>query len=86
MSDELKPCPFCGGAVIRDRTSNEYRSEISCETCDLLLWWANEDWNHRAETPESRALKCAKDWLSNRVESWTSKALARIEAIEKGDA
>lgn len=48
----LKPCPFCGGEVVRDYVSDEYHREISCAHCGIAMWMSDEDWNTRALPPE----------------------------------
>lgn len=59
MTDELKPCPFCGGEAVNNFDGECY--EISCELCfSGTDWFEIEDvaisaWNRRAE-PENKPL------------------------------
>ena len=54
MSEELKPCPLCGGEIITIET-HPGRGEIYCVSCDLVLGGDNamtpdeltEKWNTR---------------------------------------
>jgi hypothetical protein len=44
----LAACPFCGGAVIRDRVIDEFHSDIVCGGCDECFRMSDEAWNRRA--------------------------------------
>jgi len=60
MSEELKPCPFCGGEAILKRYVNGFNvwSEIMCDRCgvrqdSIVVGYYNDDeaaeaWNRRA--------------------------------------
>ena len=55
MSEELKPCPFCGGSASIDRMGNSRVSmQISCDNCGCHFEsgeiWIDEysHWNKRA--------------------------------------
>lgn len=59
-TDELKPCPFCGGYAHLDKAYSYYRDiVIYCEGCDTVFTLDDCDattedvvnaWNRRAET------------------------------------
>lgn len=61
MTDELKPCPFCGGKASIDRGSNGTLKGIACQECFLVMeaanvypkWHTLDDliarWNARAD-------------------------------------
>jgi Lar family restriction alleviation protein len=60
MSDELKPCPFCGGeAYLRDDVSHSTAYFIGCATMDCFgeIHWGQtmaetvRGWNTRAPDP-----------------------------------
>lgn len=94
MSDELKGCPWCDEAPATQSITREVR-------CFQHTQWMSLDaWNTRAETNAERALKEAKDTISEimhdcvdgfgaeaaRDAIWerSEKTLARIAAIEEG--
>lgn len=54
LSEELKPCPFCGGKAQIERYGNNRQSmQIRCEDCGCFLetgeTWIDENchWNKR---------------------------------------
>lgn len=62
MSEELKPCPFCGGEVNMKIATQTLNANICCKKCDvimkknykgskqleeLLMQLITEDWNRR---------------------------------------
>lgn len=61
MSDELKPCPFCGGSEIYAEEYEHHpgamRWRVFCAGCMAgvdtgtrqSMWQAVQDWNRRAE-------------------------------------
>lgn len=59
MSEELKPCPFCGGeAEIGQRGDRRQSTIYACTECGCRLetgeeWGFGRNWNTRAETPQS---------------------------------
>ena len=58
MSEKLKPCPFCGGTLIRgtgyQMESMEHLTRYICSNCDASTGWHNSTeaarraWNKRA--------------------------------------
>ena len=71
MSDELKPCPFCGGHAFlhvydmrRTEDPNDYWASISCDnpecTMNPALTIAQADENAAIEAWNTRALCGAK--------------------------
>lgn len=65
MSELLKPCPFCGGEAIRDKTpkydektfspNGEYYHSFTCINCGMMIedfdtrQQATDAWNKRTE-------------------------------------
>ena len=63
MSD-LKPCPFCGGEVVREATGVGQITEVSCGECGRCLQISDEEWNRRPIEDALRAeLVLAKEAL-----------------------
>ena len=64
MSEELKPCPFCGGLNISDKTNGWGHAFHQCNDCKaqgparsvtIKNPWANPVlWNTRAEAAEAK--------------------------------
>lgn len=61
MSEELKPCPFCGGTKIGIRDENDEADGMIwayCKECGAMGEWdytlqkAAEHWNRRADNAE----------------------------------
>ena len=56
MSEELKPCPFCGGAAIEREQPGSFGgyglTEISCRGCSARAS-NKDDWNRRATGVDS---------------------------------
>ena len=65
MSDDLKPCPFCGGvATLSEPDVFSGEREVSCDACGGAGPVSYSDnleaitaWNHRADTAEVIALR-----------------------------
>ena len=84
MSDELKPCPFCGGdAFLRDDVSHGTAFFIGCATeeCFGEIHWAYTEaeavasWNTRAtpdhlSDPRMRALVEAATAIRDHLDRW----------------
>lgn len=54
MSEELKPCPFCGGEAAHDKW-DEDRDYAGCRKCDF--WAHARIWNNRTQDSELAALR-----------------------------
>ena len=59
MTDELKPCPFCGGEAIKYLSMYEDRAFVGCadEECKVMVrretsQEAIDAWNRRAKGDE----------------------------------
>ena len=52
---KLKPCPFCGGEVVRDNTIDPYIASISCSECGDDYNISDEQWNTRPLEDAARA-------------------------------
>jgi Lar family restriction alleviation protein len=53
MTEELKPCPFCGGKV-HDTLNDDFVFHVSCINCRVAMWDDDEvslyeRWNRRAK-------------------------------------
>lgn len=44
MSEELKPCPFCGGNAVLTGIESKYY--ISCDNCPNLMGYA--EWDNKS--------------------------------------
>jgi hypothetical protein len=47
MTEELKPCPFCGGEATHKLGGLEIEETVFCLTCNIAL--PTEIWQRRAE-------------------------------------
>lgn len=71
MSEELKPCPFCGGEVKTDRSSNIIGFQVYCAPCRIQTAWertmeeAARRWNRRV-TAASSSGSASADTASKR--------------------
>jgi len=54
VSEELKPCPFCGGEAAHDKW-DEDRDYAGCRKCDF--WAHARIWNNRTQDSELAALR-----------------------------
>ena len=77
MSEELKPCPFCGGEAVKNSCAvaecKSCRSPVGCRACSI---WKDsiDEWNTRVDDDEnlSQYLGALIDWeLRDR---WTGEA------------
>lgn len=74
MSEELKPCPFCGGQADRHRTPGG-NSVITCHNCGSVVRLVGrykeitETWNNRPTEKAAReeVLKLVEDLLKERL-------------------
>jgi len=53
---KLKPCPFCGGQVLRECDEDVFLVCVSCEKCGAegpfavkSMAWARKKWNKRSK-------------------------------------
>lgn len=85
MSNELKPCPFCGGeAKIEDKVSQLTICCSKCSICNLnanvffcmddshkktVREWAIKDWNTRTESTELEQLRKALEEIKAKCEA-----------------
>lgn len=53
MSDELKPCPFCGGKAVLIRDRDAFKIYCTNRSCDAQYGWCADEeytidgWNRR---------------------------------------
>lgn len=66
MSEELKPCPFCGGSDLTILPNEQDHSHVHCNDCmakgpvvDQVADWTRPHtaWNRRAEQSDNAALR-----------------------------
>jgi Lar family restriction alleviation protein len=57
MSDDLKPCPFCGSTLVSEETNRDHWPVVMCDDCgatgpciNLGRNAANASWNARSLT------------------------------------
>ena len=85
MSEELKPCPFCGGLAYFERTGTRRQSCIvACTECgarhESADEWAHSGtaWNRRAEAaPIVPVAHVAEVHMSRYTIEWTNGPLAQ---------
>ena len=63
MTEELKPCPFCGGKaeVLTDENEEYY---VSCTECTALLGYCTDTWGDYSTEDEA-------------IEAWNRRANGR---------
>lgn len=80
MADQLKPCPFCGSADVRNYQDHDFWWHVECKSCDSsggqfppkftdAMERAAALWNRRPEVAaavEATARRCAEI-----ADSWT---------------
>ncbi|WP_312537656.1 hypothetical protein [Stutzerimonas nitrititolerans] len=76
MSDELKPCPFCGSEAGLSKGGRALCSNEDCIACDLFA--PVEDWNRRAQPAEAEG---ARDYLTEFAEGEV-EAKTAIEELQ----
>ena len=75
MSEELKPCPFCGGEAVKNSCAvaecKSCRSPVGCRACSI---WKDsiDEWNTRVDDDEN---------LSQYLGDLTAKLKLAVEAI-----
>lgn len=47
MSEELKPCPFCGDMPASMKAELDGKKRYGCKNCTPNLWYTPERWNTR---------------------------------------
>lgn len=76
MSEELKPCPFCGGEAVKNSCAvaecKSCRSPVGCRACSI---WKDsiDEWNTRVDDDEN---------LSQYLGDLTAKLKLAVEALE----
>jgi hypothetical protein len=90
MSDELKPCPFCGTKLLTIQTMEDPRW-VKCEHCGtgwMGLFWQRrpiEDaLRARIQALEAEVVSETK-WAAEYHQNWQD-ALARVAALEQANA
>jgi len=95
MTENLKPCPFCGDASdleIRDRGYPWY--SINCVTCGMMTWaYKTKDeairrWNTRADMHASLAderdkYKCLYEMRGVEINRLTASNTGLVDALEE---
>lgn len=100
LSEELKPCPFCGYAALLARCVTRY--EVRCLNCDAVFYLDGYDvgadetvaaWNERAEITETPLCpQCGKSANTFAVDGRTvigcENCLIRVRSVDlwKGGA
>ena len=75
MSEELKPCPFCGGEAVKNSCAvaecKSCRSPVGCRACSI---WKDsiDEWNTRVDDDEN---------LSQYLGDLTAKLKLAVEAL-----
>lgn len=85
MSQEIKPCPSCGGQAM-ERVANKGDSNyVYCLTCGLRtlgyadIKYAIKDWNTRNDDEDTLEKQLDEkdamiDWLTERLANYSDKA------------
>lgn len=94
-TDELLPCPFCGGnAHINEETPqnsnrSDYYTRIACDDCSAYIsdgepaWVLIKQWNTRtAEAPLLAEIERLKSELLQRDAIWLPEKDAEIERLK----
>lgn len=94
MTQELKPCPFCGSEAEIDRVGNRLQSTIYvCTSCSCSLetgeeWGHGTAWNTRKPDPAVLvealehaldAMQSSRTYLLTRRSAWSLQLDAAIE-------
>jgi hypothetical protein len=71
MTDELKPCPFCGSDNKDIKNIKHRRSDVKCYNCRARGPWrcSTIDWNHR---PIEDALRAENARLREEFENFVN--------------
>lgn len=72
MSEELKPCPFCGGQVILDKNDKRRRPwSIVCTECGIV----NDDW--------AVSDQLVKEWNTRPIEDYLISKIVELKAAQR---
>ena len=80
MSEELKPCPFCGNELLRLRGEDSHYVRIHCDSC--FADWKMEYSTIRAESSELTRLRAEVEELRKDKErlDWLDQVNAKRNA------
>ena len=85
MSDELKPCPFCGGAMQRwievedSGPAGAWTARVTCAECDAD-GPPTKDWHERQAIAEEGAIAA---WNTRALEAVGTPAKVPADAVER---
>lgn len=84
MSNELKPCPFCGGELYEDMGNDEWSYQV-CNSCGCRMSGKREALNRRADVWIIKVLEIANNALYFNDRSDYQTALYQILRVIKPD-
>ena len=80
MSDELKPCPFCGGEAMAFRCEESGTFDVQCQQCGAIPFIGSRTsekktmadviaaWNARAAVADEQFAMAVHEWALARME------------------
>ena len=80
MSDELKPCPFCGGEARAFRCEESGTFDVQCQQCGAIPFIGSRTsekktmadviaaWNARAAVTDEQFAMAVHEWALDRME------------------